>query len=85
MEKSIAERLASETKLEEALYRLIAFCEQERAYNELEEEAAAYPEMCSCAFPLPTVLGWLVDASAVAVVGGASGGNGGPDLSLIHI
>ena len=55
MEKSIAERLASETKLEEALYRLIAFCEQERAYNELEEEAAAYPEMCSCAFPLPTI------------------------------
>lgn len=68
MEDVIATRIASETKLAEALYRLIAFCEQERPLSEIEEEASAYPEMRGSAFPLSTVLGWLVDVSAIEVL-----------------
>lgn len=68
MEEVIAKRLASETKLQDALYRLIAFCKQERTYDEVAGEIATYPEMRGSAFPPSTILGWLVNVEAVQVV-----------------
>lgn len=68
MEEVIAKRLASETKLQDALYRLIAFCEQERTYDEVADEIVAYPEMRGSAFLPSTILGWLVSVEAVQVV-----------------
>lgn len=65
MADDIAARLASETKLEDALYRTIAFCERERTYDEVAHEIESYPEMKKSAFPIDTVLSWLVDVAAI--------------------
>ena len=54
--------------MQDALYRLIAFCEQERTYDEVADEIAAYPEMRGSAFPPSTILGWLVSVEAIWAV-----------------
>lgn len=65
MDDIIARRIASEPKVEKALWRLLAFCEDERDFEEIVEEVSAYPEVKNSPFAVETLLFWLIDAGAV--------------------
>ena len=65
MDDVIARRIASEPKVEKALWRLLAFCEDERDFEEIVEEVSAYPEVKNSPFAVETLLSWLIDAGAV--------------------
>lgn len=58
-------RIANEPRHRLALYRLLGFCEQERCLEEIQEEAASYPEMTTKLYAPRTLLVWLVESGAV--------------------
>lgn len=61
-------RIAREPRHRLALYRLLDFCQQERTLEEIEREAASYPEMVVDIYAPRTILRWLLDCGALSEV-----------------
>lgn len=64
----VERRLAREPRYRLALLRLMGFCEQERALDEIEREMASWPEMTVSPYAPRTVLSWLVEPDAIRCV-----------------
>lgn len=81
MDDVIARRIASEPKVEKALWRLLAFCEDERDFEEVVEEVSAYPEVKNSPFAVETLLSWLIDSGAVQRLRNGEPWNGDEEAS----
>jgi hypothetical protein len=66
--KRLEQRIAAEPAYHSVLFKILVFCETPHSLSQLQEAAAAFPEMVNAAHTPSVLLGWLQEAGGMEKV-----------------